>query len=96
MDGHKSAIQLQSMTSSGPLQFMDGIELEHWMRQACIRAENVAYQKLIAGLEKFEDGLQQEVQIPFQVRKARNTTFSELGNITCICCHTVKATTYTA
>ncbi|CAD7703532.1 unnamed protein product [Ostreobium quekettii] len=67
-DRYKSAVRLQAMTSSGALEHMDEIELEHWMRRASLRTEDTAAHGLAKALKKFKQGQGQEIRDKFEVR----------------------------
>ncbi|GMH42169.1 hypothetical protein BSKO_10088 [Bryopsis sp. KO-2023] len=67
-DKYTSSVRVQSMASSGPLELMDELELEHWMRRVSIRCELAASQAAEKVLQTHKDGRVREAEEGFEIR----------------------------
>lgn len=66
-DAYASSVRLQSVASTGPLEWMDDIELEHWMRRVAMRCELTAANAIQQALLSHKSGRDRQVQKDFQV-----------------------------
>lgn len=64
---YSSILRLQSLTSTGALQVMDELELEHWMRRLVVQCDVVVSTVVIEALEAYKQGRNREVKEKFQV-----------------------------